>query len=93
MKQCYAAIAIGIVFDTCNSGRYTILPALEVNDAVALFVATSTVTEVFRPLLFRPPVECFLASRDFSGRSVWFTEVRDGLETSTRTGRLAYALP
>lgn len=26
--------------------------------------------EVFRPLLFRPPVECFFASRVFSGLAV-----------------------
>ncbi len=92
MQQCYAAIAIGIVFDTCNSGRYTILATLEVNDAVALFVSTSTVTGGLSAVVVSSTSGVFLGKQRFFGTvGGEFTEVRDGLETSTRTGRLAYA--
>jgi hypothetical protein len=43
MQQRYAAVAVGVIFDTCNSRWYAVLAALEVNNPVALFVATSAV--------------------------------------------------
>jgi hypothetical protein len=48
--------AIGVIFNGDNFGFEVKLIALEVDDTIATFVTTTTVTDSDAPLLLRPPV-------------------------------------
>jgi hypothetical protein len=55
---------VRVVFDGDDLGGDVALFALEIDDAVFLFVTAANVT---RPLLLRPPLRFLTSTSDFSG--------------------------